>query len=81
MDLKDLKGQRINMRDLAKELCAREGGRIEVNIAQVEDVISKLCDIIHDGHVGDESVTPFGVLAVLVMNGDRRAKTRVRKKK
>jgi len=60
-----------NMSELSEEVARREGGKINLSIAQIKEVLAIVSDIYYeqlktgDPHIG----------TIILMNGDRRHKS------
>lgn len=49
---------KINLNELAKEVCEREGGKLQVNIAQVKEIIRCAMDALAEGWVQARTPQP-----------------------
>jgi len=58
----------MNLNDLAKEIAKREGGKVQVNIAQIKEIISVLGEILEEYGV----VECLEILETLQKVGKRR---------
>lgn len=64
----------LNMNDLAVEVTKREGGVVNLPIAQVKEVLAKLTDIMYeDKHMKYKDLDLVSIGTMLYQNGSRRA--------
>ena len=67
---------------LVKELCAREGLKKQVEVAQVRELVGHLSDLVFENVVrdpDDEKVYTSPVCNALLANGQRRRRAKRRK--
>jgi hypothetical protein len=62
------------MTDIARAVCLLERGKVEVNIAQTTEVIGRLGEMLYL----DDT---FEILKALTRNGERRVKSRKKRRK
>ena len=69
-----------NMNELAVELTKREGGKVNLSIAQIKEVIGHLSDIIYEENIkfGPEQ-EKVNFCNMLLLNGSHRALDRKNK--
>ena len=58
------------IKQLVKELCKREGKRIGVSVAQMNEIVGHLSDIVYEY----SSAVDFPLYMMLHKNGEKRAK-------
>lgn len=63
----------MNMNQLAKEICKKEGKKKQINIAQVKEILGCLSDILLDRFIEDG----MQIYLELVKTGVRRSKKHV----
>lgn len=61
-------GARMNLNELAKEICKREGKKKQVDIAQVKEVLRVLMDIIQTPGPKSMKVDPDGMWTLIYEN-------------
>jgi len=60
-----------NMNDLAQEITRREGGKKNLSIAQVKEVLAHLSDVIYEDDTRPREGF-VGVSTIVFLNGERR---------
>ncbi len=63
-----------NMNDLAREVTLREGGKVNLSIAQVKEVLGHLSDVMYQDIRGTTEGSVLSISAMLRHNGERRLK-------
>lgn len=69
----------MTIKTLAKLIAKHEGKKVQVNIAQINEILGVLSDLVYEKNINDK-YTFAQIFAAIYNNGEKRAKKSKKKK-